>query len=55
MQMALQPLVDALFSDVNPIPVKEAMRLIGYDCGPCRLPLGPMDAAKKAKLVQLLQ
>ena len=54
-QVQLQPLVDSLFSDVNPIPVKEAMRLIGYDCGPCRLPLGPMDAAKKAKLVQLLQ
>lgn len=54
-QLQLQPLVDALFSDVNPIPVKEAMRLIGYDCGPCRLPLGPMDAVKQAKLIQLLQ
>ena len=54
-QMQLQPLVDALFSEVNPIPVKEAMRLIGYDCGQCRLPLGPMDAVKKEKLARLLK
>ena len=54
-QMQLQPLVDALFSEVNPIPVKEAMRLIGCDCGPCRLPLGAMDADKKTKLARLLK
>ena len=39
LQCQLQPLVELLFSEVNPIPVKEAMRLIGYDCGKCRLPL----------------
>ena len=50
LQIELQPLVEALFSDVNPIPVKEAMKLIGYDCGPCRLPLGPLSAEKKASL-----
>ena len=54
-QTQLQPLVDALFSEVNPIPVKEAMRLIGCDCGPCRLPLGAMDADKKTKLARLLK
>ncbi len=35
----LLPLMDALFLEVNPIPVKAAMKLLGYDCGPCRMPL----------------
>lgn len=38
-QCALQPLIDLLFCEVNPIPVKAAMQCIGYDCGSCRLPL----------------
>ena len=54
LQVELQPLVEALFSDVNPIPVKEAMKLIGYDCGSCRLPLGSMEEDKCARLKQLL-
>jgi 4-hydroxy-tetrahydrodipicolinate synthase len=32
-----------LFSDVNPIPVKTAMNLFGYEAGECRLPLVPMS------------
>ena len=40
LQSRLLPLIDALFKEVNPIPVKAAMKLIGYDCGSCRLPLG---------------
>ncbi len=32
-------LMDALFMDVNPMPVKAAMKLMGTDCGECRLPL----------------
>lgn len=39
LQLQLQPLCDLLFCEVNPIPVKEAMRYIGFDCGDCRLPL----------------
>lgn len=39
LQIKLQPLTSALFSQVNPIPVKAAMKLLGYDCGGCRLPL----------------
>ncbi len=35
-------LMDALFSDVNPIPIKAALNLCGFQCGPCRLPLAPM-------------
>ena len=50
LQTQLQPLVDALFSDVNPIPVKAALKLIGYDCGPCRLPLGPLPSDREAHL-----
>lgn len=50
LQTQLQPLVDALFSDVNPIPVKAAMKLIGYDCGCCRLPLGPLPLELEVKL-----
>lgn len=38
-QCQLLPLIDLLFCEVNPIPVKAAMKLIGYDCGSCRLPL----------------
>ncbi|MBP3684635.1 MAG: 4-hydroxy-tetrahydrodipicolinate synthase [Oscillospiraceae bacterium] len=39
LQIRLLPLTEALFREVNPIPVKAAMKLIGYDCGSCRLPL----------------
>ncbi len=40
LQTAMLPLIEALFRETNPIPVKAAMRLIGFDCGDCRLPLG---------------
>ena len=36
-------LMHILFSDVNPIPVKTAMNLFGYEAGECRLPLVPMS------------
>ena len=39
LQLELFPLTQALFSEVNPVPVKAAMKLLGYDCGFCRLPL----------------
>ncbi len=39
LQKKLLPLINALFMDVNPIPVKEAMTLMGYAVGSCRLPL----------------
>ena len=48
------PLIDALFSEVNPIPVKAAMREIGYDCGKCRLPLCDITAENLAKLKKYL-
>lgn len=39
LQCELQPLIDLLFCEVNPIPVKYAMRHVGFDCGGYRLPL----------------
>lgn len=45
MQLWLLGLMDALFAQVNPIPVKAAMNLAGWKAGPCRLPLvGPSEA-----------
>ncbi len=39
LQCELAPLIKALFCEVNPIPIKAAMKMSGYDCGNCRLPL----------------
>ena len=54
LQLRLLPLMDALFREVNPIPVKAAMKLIGYDCGSCRLPLTPASSETVAKLQEIL-
>lgn len=47
LQLQFIPLINALFSDVNPIPVKEAMNLMGLQVGPARLPLIPMADDKR--------
>ena len=54
LQIRLLPLIEALFSEVNPIPVKAAMKLIGYDCGECRLPLTPISQENLKKLKTIL-
>ncbi len=54
LQIELLPLIELLFCEVNPIPVKAAMNLIGLDCGDCRLPLTPMTEANYAKLAEYL-
>lgn len=51
LQIRFQPLIRALFSQVNPIPVKAALGLLGFDCGSCRLPLTPATP----KLLQTLE
>lgn len=43
-------LIKNLFSDVNPIPIKEAMNYLDFDVGPTRLPLSPMDREKSNQL-----
>ena len=47
--------VEALFSDVNPVPVKEALNMLGKNFGPYRLPLGPMEESKKESLHKVLE
>lgn len=53
-QCQFLPLIDSLFSEVNPIPVKAAMNELGYDCGGCRLPLCPMQPDKLKALIECL-
>ena len=48
-------LMDIMFSDVNPIPVKTAMNLIGFNAGECRLPLVPMSYSGYHDLKDCLQ
>ncbi|OUP70928.1 4-hydroxy-tetrahydrodipicolinate synthase [Anaerotruncus colihominis] len=50
LQIKLLPLINALFCDVNPIPVKEAVRMMGWDAGMCRLPLVELNTEHKALL-----
>ena len=46
LQLKLLDLIHAIFIDVNPIPVKEAMNLMGLNVGPCRLPLYKLNEKK---------
>lgn len=55
LQKEALPLVDALFSEVNPIPVKAAMNAMGLEVGPLRAPLCEMTDVNKAKLVQVMR
>lgn len=54
LQLELLPLIQLLFCEVNPIPVKAAMGLLGYDCGNCRMPLTPLSAQHMAQLKNYL-
>ena len=54
LQLSLLPLIEALFQEVNPIPVKAAMAIIGYDCGSCRMPLCSPSEETSALLKDLL-
>lgn len=55
LQLQLMPLIDALFCEVNPIPVKAAMSMIGYSCGNCRLPLTTLSEAHANQLITCLK
>ena len=54
-QLELCPITKLLFSEVNPIPVKYAMKCIGYDCGECRLPLTTLSLEYRQKLEKYLK
>lgn len=55
LQQELQPLIDLLFCEPNPIPIKAAMKIMGYDCGSPRLPLTDLSKQNCEKLRQLLE
>ena len=50
-----EKLAKAMFVDVNPIPVKEAVSLIGFNAGPLRLPLVEMDEANKKYVKETME
>lgn len=54
-QLKAQPLIEALFSEVNPIPVKKALNLMGMDVGTLRSPLTEMTEANAAKLAEAMK
>ena len=53
-QKQYMALIDALFCEVNPIPVKTAMNLMGLGVGPLRMPLCQLDDGKKERLLSAL-
>ncbi len=55
LQCQLMEVIDALFCEVNPIPVKTAMNLMGLDVGPTRAPLCPMDEEHEKRLTRALE
>ncbi len=55
MQLDYLPLINALFSEVNPIPVKAAMSAMGYCDNYLRLPLTPMEDAHREKLLKIMR
>ena len=50
LQLATLPLINSLFCEVNPIPVKAALNMLGYDFGVPRLPLVELSKAGKERL-----
>ena len=54
LQTRYMPLIDAMFCEVNPIPVKTAMHLMGLDVGPLRMPLCEMEDASRNRLTAVL-
>ena len=55
MQLHYLPLIDALFSEVNPIPVKAAVAAMGYGENYLRLPLTPMSQDKEERLLAIMK
>jgi len=52
LQLRLLPLINALFCEVNPIPVKKAVNLIGFEVGTLRMPLTEMEPANAERLIK---
>ena len=54
LQLKAIPLIEQLFCEVNPIPVKKAMALMGKDCGPLRMPLTELTPEHEKALAQAM-
>lgn len=50
LQLKFLKLMNALFMDVNPIPVKEAVNMLGFNAGPCRMPMSPLSDSHREAL-----
>ena len=55
MQLKAIPVINALFCEVNPIPVKAAMNMMGKEVGPLRLPLTEMEPQNKERLKKAME
>jgi 4-hydroxy-tetrahydrodipicolinate synthase len=55
LHLKLLPIFRVLFVTTNPIPLKEALNLLGYNVGKCRLPLSPIDTKSRAELIKVLK
>lgn len=55
LQIDLMDIMESIFLDVNPIPIKEAMNLMGLQAGPCRLPLVEMGDAAKDHMIAAMK
>lgn len=54
-QLKYLPLINALFSEVNPIPIKEAMNILGFGVGGCRLPLYSISGGARKTLASAMR
>ena len=48
-------LTRAMFIETNPVPIKEAMNIMGFDVGECRSPLGPLSDKNKELVKQVIK
>lgn len=55
LQLDLLEIINTLFIEVNPVPIKTAMNVLGYDVGQLRLPLGDMEEGNLKKLCEVLK
>ena len=55
LQLPALPQIEQLFCEVNPIPVKRAVTLMGMDCGPLRMPLTQITAEHEKALVKAMR
>ena len=55
LQLKYLDMCNTLFCDVNPIPVKEALNLMGFEAGECRMPLYPLNEKNRQKLIHCMK